>query len=208
MRNTKPFGRVLARFVVGTVAGALLLPLLSSEPAMGISAAPASAPSPASNWTQLTPPASPPELDGASMAYDQATKEMVLFGGFSDGKLSDYTYAYSGSSWVLQDSTTSPPALAFASMAYDPTLGEMVLFGGVTLGKVSSETWYYNGATWTNAGLSGPVACYGAMMTYDPAIPGVLVVGGCHLQRRFHIRRLRHPSRGQLGRQKRLDSEH
>ena len=77
-----------------------------------------------SNWTEQFPATSPPARDSASMAYDPATGNMVLFGGFEEGDLSD-TWVWDGTNWTEQFPATSPPAHGdSASMAYDPATGQ------------------------------------------------------------------------------------
>ena len=69
-------------------------------------------------------------------------------------------------------------------MAFDPALGEVVLFTGTSaLSGVTNEnvTWVYNGITWTNLTSRLPTApsirSYPGM-DYDPAMHGVILVGG------------------------------
>ena len=67
-------------------------------------------------WRKLSPSASPPARTGASMAYDAATRTVLLFGGEgklsrgpdggSDGELSD-TWSWSGTTWTK----LSPPSV-------------------------------------------------------------------------------------------------
>jgi len=40
-------------------------------------------------WTRQFPPTSPPGRSRAAMAYDPATGNVVLFGGFGNGTLDD-----------------------------------------------------------------------------------------------------------------------
>jgi Galactose oxidase, central domain len=77
------------------------------------------------------------------MAYDPATGEMVLFGGFSNGEFEGDTWTYDGTTWTEQSTATSPPARESASMAYDPATGEMVLFGGFGDSGDLGDTWTY-----------------------------------------------------------------
>jgi hypothetical protein len=100
---------------------------------------------PALNWTQHHPATSPPGRADASMAYDAATRTVVLFGGFDSHvqALGD-TWTWDGSIWTRQHPATSPDARNGASMAYDRATGTVVLFGGV----LSDGTGVYND-TWT-----------------------------------------------------------
>jgi hypothetical protein len=79
------------------------------------------------------------------MAYDAATGNVVLFGGFH-GRRSDLladTWTWDGSTWTKQSPATSPPGHGGGSMAYDAASGNAVLFGGDSPG----DTW-----TWGASG--------------------------------------------------------
>ena len=85
-------------------------------------------------WTKLNPATSPSGLAYASMAYDAATGQLVLFGGMdaaTNQALGD-TWTWDGTTWTKQtrDPTPAPQPLP-ASMAYDPATAQLVLFGGV-----------------------------------------------------------------------------
>ncbi len=163
----------------GAAMAALALGLVPALSTLVLSVPAAQAFTGNANWAQQTPAASPSDLAGAAMAYDPAIAEMVLYGGVSDGQVSDSTYTYNGTAWTLQSPAASPPALSFASIAYDAALNEMVLFGGEILGSTpSNQTWFYNGATWTDADISGPSARFATSMAYDTAADETVLIGG------------------------------
>ncbi|HEX4062802.1 MAG TPA: hypothetical protein VHY58_17430 [Streptosporangiaceae bacterium] len=68
----------------------------------------------------------PPVRYFASIAYDAATGNMVLFGLFNVPT----TWVWDGTTWTQQHPATSPPARFGASMTYDVATGNAVLFGG------------------------------------------------------------------------------
>jgi galactose oxidase-like protein len=123
---------------------------------------------PAQSWTQLSPSLSPSTRDGASMAYDPATGQLVLFGGRddSDNAFSD-TWVWNGSSWA-EASTSGPSPGVDGSMAYDSGTGQLVLFGGY--GDIAlSDTWTWNGTGWVEqTPAASPPARSSAAMAYDP----------------------------------------
>lgn len=90
----------------------------------------ASAPTP--TWTQVCPSSScttsPSARNGAGMAYDAATGQVVLFSGNNFGSPND-TWAWNGTTWTKvcpsTTCTTSPPGRSEDAMAYDPALGEV-----------------------------------------------------------------------------------
>ena len=68
---------------------------------------PAGAATPTTNWTRQHPAMSPSTRSYASMAYDQAIRKTVLFGGFDgDGDVAD-TWTWNGANWsVVSDHVT------------------------------------------------------------------------------------------------------
>ena len=137
--------------------------------------------------TELHPATSPPVTFGASMAYDPATGNIVLFGGrrltgSSYIDLAD-TWTWNGTNWTELHPTTSPPSRFYSSMAYDAATGNVVLFGGEQVGTSSgiplTDTWTWNGTNWTELHpATSPTARYLAQMAYDPATGNVVLFGG------------------------------
>jgi hypothetical protein len=132
-----------------------------------------------STWTQQSPASSPPARYGASMAYDAATGDIVLFGGLSgSGDMAD-TWTWDGSTWTEQVPKTSPPARSTASMTYDAETETVVLFGGLANRALLSDTWTWNGVTWTQQSSgTKPSARDAAVMSYDPATQRTVLFGG------------------------------
>jgi hypothetical protein len=95
-----------------------------------------------STWTQQHPATSPPAQNGAPMAYDAATGNVVLF-VLTNGNLGD-TWVWDGSTWTRQHPATSPPARACAVLAYDAVTGNVVLFGGQTAAGFFADTWVWD----------------------------------------------------------------
>ncbi len=100
------------------------------------------------SWTELHPASSPPGRYGASMVYDVARQQAVLFGGFGAGARND-TWAWDGTSWRQLFPTTYPSARFYQAMAYDPARQATLLFGGDdSQGLPLGDTWTWNGSTW------------------------------------------------------------
>jgi hypothetical protein len=119
-----------------------------------------------------TCPSSPPGRNVAALAYDPATRDLVVFGGEQTGEEANGqndTWIWNGATWQQVDDgngvhqhcgeswpslnacPTSPPGRVGSVMAFDPALGELVLFGGMNrYGEPEyNDTWAWNGGDWT-----------------------------------------------------------
>ena len=160
-----------------------------------VAASPAGAGGSAPAWVQSNPgvppcssscAASPPDRYAASMAYDAATSQLVLFGGFSDSGVLNDTWVWNGSTWAQVDDipagctdncTDSPPARGYAVMAYDAATSQLILFGGRY--PEAGDTWDWNGTTWTRlAPATSPPARDSATMAYDAQTSRLVLFGG------------------------------
>jgi hypothetical protein len=137
-------------------------------------------------WTKsATGSARPPSYRSlASMAYDPASNQVLMFGGFADlGELSD-TWTFDGISWTQQKPAAAPQARDGAALVYDPALQRLVLFGGQGTAPDGSpeyfaDTWTWDGATWTQLTPAvSPPGLYEPGATWDPDLGGILVAGG------------------------------
>ena len=76
------------------------------------------------------------------MAYDAATSNVALFGGFGRARHLGDTWTWDGTTWTRQFPKTSPPAREGASIAYDAATSNVVLFGGnPAAGPAFGDTW-------------------------------------------------------------------
>lgn len=131
--------------------------------------------------------AGPPARSGAPMAYDQATQQLLLFGG-DEGSLqpngayqvapSNDTWVYSGGGWTQLSPAHSPPGRVAAAMAYDAATQQVILFGGGDCSPCN-DTWAWNGSDWTQLqpAHSPPMLIFPAM-AYDAATSSVVLFGG------------------------------
>jgi hypothetical protein len=135
-------------------------------------------------WTKQAPATSPPARSFASMAYDTAKRNVVLFGGIN-GRSGTPTWTWNGSTWARHTPAKSPPVRFDASMAYDTATGDAVLFDGLVNahGKTLNDTWTWNGTSWTKqAPAKSPPGRFDASMAYDTATGKVMLFGGAHGQ--------------------------
>jgi N-acetylneuraminic acid mutarotase len=96
----------------------------------------------------------PTARQAASMAYDPATKRVILFGGENGSRVLGDTWAFdpAANTWTQLHSSTSPPARCSQSMVYDATSSTIILFGGTDWDlRAFSDTWAFDSAagTWT-----------------------------------------------------------
>jgi uncharacterized protein (TIGR03437 family) len=138
----------------------------------------------APNWTEVFSTINPPARESHAMAYDSATGQVIMFGGYG-GK----GQANLGDTWTWDTVlnwrqntflATKPSARALHAMAYDSVRGQVVLFGGVdSNGDILNDTWVYSGGTWTQK--SPPVSPPGRVyhsMAFDSAHGQVVLFGG------------------------------
>ncbi len=131
------------------------------------------------SWTLARPPASPPGRFGAAMAYDPATRTVLLYGGrLGPGQVVDDTWAWDGRTWrQLDGGTGSPPPGEGSTLAWDDAHGQMVLAGANPLR--SGGTWTWSGSRWIRApGGDLPPGTFLVGMAIDP-VTGMLLGASC-----------------------------
>ena len=121
----------------------------------------------------------------ASMASDQQSGQLVLFGGTpsSGVRLADtWIWNSTTNKWAQQTPATSPPGRANAAMAYDPSMGsgELVLFGGLNINTIPmNDTWAWNGSTWAEQSPAlSPSPRQDTSLAYDSGTGQMLLYGG------------------------------
>jgi hypothetical protein len=98
-------------------------------------------------WTKVTPAGGvPPLRAGARMEYDQASANVVLFGGW-DGTAyfnDTWTFTAATSTWTALNITGGPSARDSHSLIYDAASNKLILFGGFVGGTdVAQDTWAF-----------------------------------------------------------------
>jgi hypothetical protein len=129
-------------------------------------------------WTQLHP-ASPPGRSFGSLAFDESTRQTILFGGGaanSDPARND-TWTWNGATWTQRQTAPSPPPFAEPSMAYDADTASVILFG--TTPSNATSTWLWNAKGWAQATPAHtPPFRWDGSMAYDAARRQVVLFGG------------------------------
>ncbi|MBI5543754.1 MAG: hypothetical protein HY901_07710, partial [Deltaproteobacteria bacterium] len=120
--------------------------------------------------------------DGLALAYDEARRRVLLFGG-GDGNAD--TWEWDGSSWSERtpkdpEKDGNPSPRKGHAMAYDAARGRVVLFGGEYKGSVLQDLWEWDGASWALRTLEGPAPSARARhaLAYDRERERVLLFGG------------------------------
>jgi hypothetical protein len=130
-----------------------------------------------STWTEQHPTTSPsPRYAYAGgLAYDAATHQTVLYGGFDDDYFKD-TWTWNGSDWTEQHPSHPPVTGDLAGgLAYDAATKQVVLSpGGLKL-----TVWAWDGSDWTEIPPpTSPIFRYQAGYAYDGARRRVVLFGG------------------------------
>jgi hypothetical protein len=138
------------------------------------------------DWHKASSSEGPSWRFGALYVYDEATGEIVLFGGEdAAGKLLSETWTWDGH-WKLRHPAVSPPARMWPAAAYDPIRNDVIMFGG-NIGKGQAgdigDTWTWDGQTWSQnsfrQGREPPGQSFGpAAAAFDPASKQVVLVNG------------------------------
>ena len=143
------------------------------------------------SWTrQAITVASPPFRSLASMAYDEDTRQTVLFGGHSGQDTISDTWTWDGTTWTQQSPSNSPPGepgsapgLESGMMAWDPVHHQLILFGGEGNGpngpQYFNETWQWTGSNWQQLqAQNSPPPMKAATLVFSPVLGGLVLSTG------------------------------
>jgi PKD repeat protein len=138
------------------------------------------------SWTNLTSEltGAPPALDGAALAFDSTSGDMILYGAVAPGNAVAVTWSYHDKVWTNLTGTagTEPSPRSYEAFTPDSTDGGILLFGGrpdLPIGPLV-DTWSFESGHWTNLTATAGWA-YGGLGTPtgadDPPDHGVLMFG-------------------------------
>ncbi len=131
-------------------------------------------------WAELSPSLSPAPRYGASMTYDAAVHEVILFGGTtgSGAFLSD-TWTFEGGVWTELSLSPAPSARAFSGFTYDTKEGFALLYGGLN-SAVLGDSWTFSGGVWTELALTlSPPPLWDPGLQYEPNVFTDYIHNGC-----------------------------
>ena len=125
--------------------------------------------------------AGPSSRGRSAMVYDEARREMVLFGGGGSEILGD-TWLWNGKQW-RQATVAGPPARYAHALAYDAHRRVVILYGGSSAyrpARYLTDMWEWNGEKWTEVTLPAvnPGPRYSPGMEYDRARRRIVLYGG------------------------------
>ena len=154
----------------------------------------------ANTWTELGPSGPPSARAAPAMAYDPATRRVIMFGGerrrgWNFTRFGD-TWAYDpvANTWAqLSPAGPAPAGRAGHVMVYDPPSGRILMFGGGDEEEENflNDLWAFDATTntWTELIPTGalPAGRTQSAMAYDPVTRRMILFGGWDL--RVRIRR-------------------
>jgi hypothetical protein len=138
---------------------------------------------------QPPPPAALTARHGHAMVYDEARRQLLLFGGTGTegGTASadrNSLWRWEGTAWT-RIMASGPGPRSLAALAYDASRQRVVLFGGQTGAfpntTVLRDTWEWDGTTWTQRAQDGPSARVHLSIAYDRTRQRVVLYGGFSL---------------------------
>jgi hypothetical protein len=134
-----------------------------------------------SRWTQLHTPNSPPGRSFGNLAFDDSTRQTILFGGGSANSdpFKQDTWSWDGANWTHLSPSASPGRLVEASSAYDAATQSVVLYGPGDPALSTAQTWIWSETTWLRgSSMTSPSSRSQAAMAYDGARRIVILFGG------------------------------
>jgi hypothetical protein len=125
-----------------------------------------------------TPEADAPTArEWASMSYDAASQEVVMFGGDDGTTPVNETWLWDGNFWTLENPAASPAARSNQGQVWDPVRQLTVMFGG----DGRNDTWLWNtsSGTWTQeTTATSPPGRFDVNMAYDTQHAQAVIFGG------------------------------
>lgn len=134
------------------------------------------------DWTVHTPDVGPGPREGAGLAFDALSGQMLLFGGSVGADPQGDTWTWDGSAWSLVAETGPRPRFV-SLMSEDRATDGIVLHGGHWVdgndGGFLSDTWVWDDGAWQEAAAGdGPGPRVNAPGTWDDRLDGVVMLGG------------------------------
>jgi Kelch motif len=133
-------------------------------------------------WTDITSnlTTSPGPLFNAGVVYDNATRSVLLVGGYSGSYTNlNTTWSFSGGQWALVPTVSAIPPVRAPGLIYDPTTSSVLLYGGMGNVGPLGETWSFANGNWTQLfPTTSPPALWDMAAFFDANSGAPTVFGG------------------------------
>ncbi len=141
------------------------------------------------NWTNMNPVSKPNARIGHSMAYDEDSGKVILFGGYNGSFHFNDTWIYdlTTNNWTKMNPVTKPNARFFHGLVYSADINKTLLFGGSDNPDVYGagynsyrDTWTYDltANDWTQVFSDTPAPSHSHSMAYGADSDQALLFGG------------------------------
>ncbi|MBA3725464.1 MAG: hypothetical protein H0W86_03195 [Armatimonadetes bacterium] len=122
-------------------------------------------------WRQALPLISPPARERASMAYDEAHQQVVLFGGRRPGRSEQWfglndTWLWNGSDWRKSNVAGTRPPFA-GRIWFDTNRHAVIMLSGRSADPQRWALWTWDGARWSELRSPVPLDSYYYDAAYD-----------------------------------------
>lgn len=92
-------------------------------------------------WFQPSYPQSPSGRWGSGMAFDAASQQVILFGGYKDKDKFNETWVFDGLTWSKLVTENQPSVRTGQAFFFDATRNSIILFGGFHDMNFYNDTW-------------------------------------------------------------------
>jgi hypothetical protein len=127
------------------------------------------------NWSEInTGTDGPPAGEGALMAWDDATRQMVLVTSFAfSGKST--TWVWAGNHWLPRPSRDLPEGAFGDGMSFDPASHTLLFVSAIPPNGAGTSTWLWDASGWRK--LHADVAATPCGVALDPVSGHLLLCG-------------------------------
>jgi hypothetical protein len=137
------------------------------------------------SWIERHPADSPSARFVFAMTYDEARRQVVLFGGEDGHTFFGDTWIWDGLTWTQLHPAHSPPPCELETMTYDAARRQIVMFS-CSDEQNRNETWTWDGVDWQQVfPANSPQSRSSQGMVYDPARKRVVLFGGANICMEF-----------------------
>jgi len=129
------------------------------------------------NWSEInTGTDGPPAGEGALMAWDDATRQMVLVApaGMSAGS---ETWVWAGNHWVPRPGGDLPMSAFGSGMSFDPVSHTLLLVSAIPPTGAGTSAWEWGGSSWRELRANIAATTAGVGVALDPPTDRLIFCG-------------------------------